>query len=176
MSGVRKQPVLRVRRSGALVVAALIALVGTVPLAGARSTLAPILVIPLLALIWAWRAGTDVYPDALRVRALFGSTVVPWSRVTELAPDRNGRVSALLDNGNVIRLTGVTTANLPMVLGAGGQQMSPEAGEEDTADEEAGDEAQDGEAQDGEAQDGEAQDGEAQDQDAQGGDAEKTAQ
>jgi Bacterial PH domain len=158
---VRRKPVLRVRRSGALVIAALIALVGTVPLAGARGTLAPILVIPLLVLIWAWRAGTDVYPDALRVRALFGSTVVPWSRVTELAPDRNGRVSALLDNGNVIRLTGVTTANLPAVIAAGGQKMSPDAGDEDPTDAEAGDEAHDGEAHGYKAQ---------------GGDSEKTAQ
>jgi hypothetical protein len=140
-----------------LVVAALIALVGTVPLAGARSTLAPILVIPLLVLVWAWRAGTDVYPDALRVRALFGSTVVPWPRVTELAPDRNGRVSALLDNGNVIRLTGVTTANLAAVIAAGGQKMSPAAGDEDTTDAGAGDEGHDGEAHDQETQDGDAE-------------------
>ena len=114
---------LRIRRSGALVVAALIAFVGTVPLAGTRWALAPLLLIPLLALIWAWRAGTDVYPDALRVRALVGSTTVPWSRVTELAPDPQGRVSARLDNGSVIRLTGVTTANLPAVLAAGEQKI-----------------------------------------------------
>ena len=120
----RKKPVLRVRRSGAVVVAALIALVGTVPLAGARWQLTPILLIPLLALIWAWRAGTDVYPDALRVRALFGSTTVPWARVAGLGPDQQGRVSALLDNGNVIRLTGVTTANLPAVLAAGEQKVN----------------------------------------------------
>jgi hypothetical protein len=124
MAGVRKKPMLRVRRSGAVVVAALIALVGTVPLAGARWQLTPILLIPLLALIWAWRAGTDVYPDALRVRALFGSTTVPWARVAELGPDQQGRVSALLDNGNVIRLTGVTTANLPAVLAAGEQKVN----------------------------------------------------
>ena len=115
---------LRVRRSGALLVAALIAFVGTVPLAGARWSLSPVLLIPLLAGVWAWRAGTDVYPGALRVRALFGSTKVPWERVAELAPDRQGRVSALLDNGNVIRLTGVTTANLPAVIAAGGQKLS----------------------------------------------------
>jgi hypothetical protein len=124
MSHVTNKPVLRVRRSGALLVAALIAFVGTVPVAGTRWALAPILLIPLLAGVWAWRAGTDVGPDALRVRALFGSTVVPWSRVAELAPDPNGRISALLDNGNVIRLTGVTTGNLPAVLTAGGQDLS----------------------------------------------------
>jgi hypothetical protein len=123
MSGVRKKPVLRIRRSGALLVAALIAFVGTVPLAGTSWALAPILLIPLLGIVWAWRAGTDVYPDALRVRALFGSTTVPWSRVTELAPDPQGRVSALLDNGNVIRLTGVTAGNLPAVVAAGEQKI-----------------------------------------------------
>jgi hypothetical protein len=120
----RKKPALRVRRSGALVVAALIALVGTVPLAGAKMALAPILLIPLLVLVWAWRAGTDVFPDRLRVRALIGSTTVPWSRVAEFAPDRNKRVSARLDNGNVIRLTGVTTENLPRVIAAGDQELS----------------------------------------------------
>jgi Bacterial PH domain len=123
MSVVRKKPALRIRRSGALVVAALIAFISAVPLAGTRWALTPILLIPLLAMIWAWRAGTDVYPDALRVRALFGSTTVPWSRVTELAPDPQGRVSALLDNGNVIRLTGVTKANLPAVMAVSEQKI-----------------------------------------------------
>lgn len=123
----RNKPVLRVRRSGALVVAALIGLVGTVPLAGARWELTPILLVPLLILVWAWRAGTDVYPDRLKVRALFGSTTVPWARVAELAPDRGGRVSALLDNGNVIRLTGVTRDNIETVVAAGGQRVARDA-------------------------------------------------
>jgi hypothetical protein len=131
---VRKKPALRVRRSGAVLVAAMIAFVGTVPLAGVRWALSPILLIPLLAGVWAWRAGTDVYPDRLRVRALFGSTVLPWSRVAELAPDQQGRVSALLDNGNVIRLTGVTTANLPAVIVAGEQQLSDASAQSTAAD------------------------------------------
>jgi hypothetical protein len=101
-----------------------IALVGTVPLASLRWELTPVLLIPLAAVLWAWRAGTDVFDDRLRVRALAGSTDIPWSRVAELAPDARGRVSALLDNGNVIRLTGVTRANLPAVLAAGGQEIS----------------------------------------------------
>jgi hypothetical protein len=127
MAGVRSKPVLRVRKSGALLVAALIALVGAVPLASIRWELTPVLLIPLAAVLWAWRAGTDVFADRLKVRALIGSTEIAWSRVAELAPDDRGRVSALLDNGNVIRLTGVTRANLPAVLAAGGQQLnSPE--------------------------------------------------
>ncbi|MEV4638667.1 PH domain-containing protein [Actinoplanes sp. NPDC049548] len=119
-----RKPVLRVRKPGALVVAAVIAFVGTVPFAGARWQLAPILLIPLAVLVWALRAGTDVDAEGLRVRALFGSTSVAWSRVAELAPDERGRISALLTDGKALRLTGVTTSNLAAVLQAGGQEIS----------------------------------------------------
>lgn len=119
----RSKPLLRVRKTGALLVAAVIAFVGAVPIAGARWELTPILLIPVAVFAWAWRAGTDVYADELRVKALLGSTRVPWPRVTELAPDPRGRVSALLDDGHVIRLTGVTTDNLPRVLAAGKQEI-----------------------------------------------------
>ena len=130
MGTVSEKPVLRVRKSGALLVAALIALVGAIPLAGSDPRLAPVLLIPLGFLIWAWRAGTDVYPDRLRVRALFGTTTVPWSRVAELAPDPRGRVLALLDNGNALRLTGLTPADLPRVLAAAGQRLDREANDD----------------------------------------------
>jgi hypothetical protein len=116
--------VLRVRKSGALLVAALIALVGTIPFAGERWSLAPILLIPLAVLVWAWRAGTDVDTESLRVRALLGRKVVPWTQVAELAPDARGRVSARLVDGSVVPLTGVTVGNLPVVLKAGGQEIS----------------------------------------------------
>lgn len=123
MDTVSSRPVLRVRKSGAVLVAALIALVGTVPFAGSSWALSPLLLIPIAVLAWAWRAGTDVYPDELRVRALIGGSRVPFGRITELAPDDRGRVSALLDNGNVIRLTGVTRDNLPQVLRASGHPV-----------------------------------------------------
>jgi hypothetical protein len=121
---VRNKPLLRVRKTGALLVAAVIAFVGTVPLAGAGWAWSLFLLLPIAVFVWAWRAGTDVYADELRVRALVGSTRVPWQRITELAPDPSGQVSALLDNGNMIRLTGVTQANLPRVLAAGKQQIT----------------------------------------------------
>ncbi|GAA2911667.1 hypothetical protein Acy02nite_60150 [Actinoplanes cyaneus] len=114
----RRRPLLRVRKSGTALVASGIAFVGAMPLAGVSRAWLPVLLIPLVAFIWSWRAGTDVFSDEVRVRALIGGTQVPWSRITELAPDERGRVSALLDNGNVIRLTGVTRDNLPLVLAA----------------------------------------------------------
>lgn len=120
----RSKPLLRVRRTGALLVATVIAFVGAVPLAGTSWALTPVLLIPAAFFGWAWRAGTDVYADEVRVRALFGSTRLPWARIAELAPDERGRISALLDNGNVIRLTAVTTGNLPRVLAAGQQEIN----------------------------------------------------
>ena len=120
----RSKPLLRVRKTGALLVAAVIAFVSAVPFASGGWQFALILLIPAGAFAWAWRAGTDVYADRLRVRALVGSTTVPWDRITELVPDQRGQVSARLDNGNVIRLTGVTTDNLPRVLAAGRQELT----------------------------------------------------
>ncbi|MDI6097736.1 PH domain-containing protein [Actinoplanes sp. NEAU-A12] len=117
-------PVLRVRKSGAVLVAALIGLVGTIPIAGSSWARTPLLLIPIAVLAWTWRAGTDVYPGELRVRALIGGSRVPFGRIAELAPDERGRVSALLDNGNVIRLTGVTRDNLPLVLQASGHPVA----------------------------------------------------
>ncbi|AGL20501.1 PH domain-containing protein [Actinoplanes sp. N902-109] len=117
----------RVRRSGALVLAAFIAFVGTVPLAGGTWKLAWILLIPLAVLIWALRAGTDVTPAGLKVRALFGSTGVAWDDIAELAPDGRKRISARLTDGRVVPLTAVTTDNLPAVLAAGGQQVDSPA-------------------------------------------------
>jgi hypothetical protein len=127
---VSRKPVFRVRKSGALLVAALIAVVGTIPFAGVRWALAPILLIPLAVLVWAWRAGTDIDADSLRVRALLGTTEIGWDRVAELAPGPTGQVSALLTDGRVVPLTGVTAANLPAVLRAGGQQVTNPDGPE----------------------------------------------
>jgi hypothetical protein len=121
---VRTKPLLRVRKTGALLVAAVIAFVGTVPLAGAAKGLAWVLVIPAAVIVWAYRAGTDVYPDELRVKALFGRTRVPWSSIQEMAPDARGHISALLDSGNAIKLTGITRDNLPRVLAAAGQKVT----------------------------------------------------
>jgi hypothetical protein len=111
---------LRFRKSGATLVAALIAFVGAAPLAGSRWALTPILLVPLAVGAWAWRAGTDVDPAGLRVRALFGTNVVPWSRVAELSADPQGRAAALLTDGTMIRLTGVRAADLPSVVAAAG--------------------------------------------------------
>lgn len=114
---------LRFRRSGATLVAALIGFVGALPLAGSRWVLTPILLVPLAVGVWAWRAGTDVGPAGLRVRALLGTTFIAWSRVAELAADPRGRAAALLTDGSMIGLTGVRATDLPTVIAAAGGSL-----------------------------------------------------
>jgi hypothetical protein len=114
---------LRFRQPGAIFVAALIALVSSIPLAGARTYLLPLLLVPLVLVVWAWRAGTDVGRDGLRVRALLGSRMIRWTEVRELSADPRGRAAVLLTDGNVVRLTGVTAKDLPVVVAASGRQI-----------------------------------------------------
>jgi hypothetical protein len=120
---------LRFRQNGAILVAVMIAFVGTIPLAGASWALAPVILVPLAAGAWAWRSGTDVDEAGFRVRALFGNRSIAWSRVVELASDPRGRVSALLTDGHMIRLTAVRSADLPAVVRASGKQAGAEHAE-----------------------------------------------
>jgi hypothetical protein len=117
MADVSSSDSLRFRHSGATLVAALIAFVSTLPLAGSRWELTPLLLVPLVVGAWAWRAGTDVDATGLRVHALFGTTAVGWERVAEVAADPRGRASALLTDGRVLRLTAVRDKDLPAVAG-----------------------------------------------------------
>jgi hypothetical protein len=114
---------LRFRQNGAILVAVLIAFVSTVPVAGSGSIYAPLILVPLAIGLWAWRSGTDVDAAGLHVRAVLGTRSIAWGRVAELAADPRGRVSALLTDGNVIRLTAVRAADLPAVVAAAGEQL-----------------------------------------------------
>ncbi|HEX8627687.1 MAG TPA: PH domain-containing protein [Catenuloplanes sp.] len=114
----------RFRQHGALAVAAFIVFIGALPLAGLRWYLTPLLLLPLLGGLWAWRSGTDADSHGLRVRALVGQRSIPWTAVAELAADRRGRASALLTDGRVVRLSAVPAAGLPALISASGQQLS----------------------------------------------------
>jgi Bacterial PH domain len=115
---------LRFRMPGAILVAAMIAFVGTLPIAGRAWYLAPVLLVPVLLGAWAWRSGTDVDAAGLHVRALIGQRDISWSRVAELSADPRGRAAALLTDGRVIRLTAVSGKDLPQVIAAGGQEST----------------------------------------------------
>jgi hypothetical protein len=107
---------IRFRPHGAIAIAALVALIGGIPLASAGWQYLPVLLVPLVVAVWALRAGTDVGPDGLRVRALLGSRRIEWSEISELGPDRRGRALARLTNGQVVPLTSVRDRDLPRLV------------------------------------------------------------
>ena len=111
------------RQHGALAVAALVLFVGTLPVASTRWYLLPLLLVPLLGGIWAWRSGTDADADGLRVRALLGQRRIPWDQVAELAHDERGRATARLADGRLVRLTAVPADGLPRLVAASGQRL-----------------------------------------------------
>jgi hypothetical protein len=100
------------RYNAAITVAAVVAFFGAVPLATSHAYLLPIALVPILFGVWGWRAGTDVGPAGLRIRALFGSRLVPWSHITALVPANRRRVYAVLTTGRQVRLPAVGTAEL----------------------------------------------------------------
>jgi Bacterial PH domain len=132
---------LRFRHSGALLAAALMGLVCTLPVVfgpdlyaqqssddAAGSTvrwfLLPILLIPIALAAWAWRTGTDADREGVRVRALLGQRQIRWSQISELVADRRGRAMALLTDGSTIALPAVSRADLPRLVAASGQQLT----------------------------------------------------
>lgn len=115
---------LRFRHSQAIVAAASIAFIGALPVADARWYLAPVLLVPLAVLVWAWRAGTDVDPREVRVRALLGQRRLPWARIVELGVDPKGRAVARLDDGARLPLPAVRGTDLPRLVAVTGQPLA----------------------------------------------------
>jgi hypothetical protein len=89
-----------------------------------RWFLLPILLIPLVLGLWAWRTGTDADRDGVRVRALLGQRRIGWPEIRELATDGRGRAVALLTDGHTIALPAVNRADLPRLVSASGQQLA----------------------------------------------------
>ncbi len=116
------------RYNAAITIAAVVAFFGAVPLATSRAYLLPILLVPILVAIWGWRAGTDVSTAGLRIRALFGSRLIPWPYVEALVPAGRTRVYAVLNNGRQLRLPAVSAADLPLLSEKSGtDRPEPEA-------------------------------------------------
>jgi hypothetical protein len=138
---VSSTPTLRFRHSGALLAAAVMGVVCALPVvfgpdlytqrspdgpAGStvRWFLMPILLIPIVLAVWAWRTGTDADRDGVRVRALLGQRQIRWPQISELAADPRGRAVALLTDGRTVALPAVNRADLPRLVAASGQQLS----------------------------------------------------
>ncbi|MEV0456828.1 PH domain-containing protein [Catellatospora methionotrophica] len=114
----------RFRLPSSISVAALITLLGSVPLAAQGGFWWLVPVVPAAVMIWAWRSGTDVNERGLRVRALLGSRIVLWSQVAELRPDGPKQVVAVLTDGSALTLAAVRPADLPALVKAAGQSLA----------------------------------------------------
>lgn len=118
-----KSDTVRFRHNQAILVAAVIAFIGALPLANARGYLLPVLLVPLGVAVWAWRAGTDADARGLRLRALVGQRRIAWDQVVELATDPRGRAVARLDDGQQVTLPAVRGVDLPHLVSATGQTL-----------------------------------------------------
>ncbi|MGR6317733.1 PH domain-containing protein [Micromonospora soli] len=128
-SGVsRRADTVHFRHNQAILVAAIVAFIGALPLATARWWLLWVLLLPLALIVWSWRAGTDADARELRVRALVGQRRVPWERVAELTTDARGHGVVRLDDGELLVLPAVRAGDLPRLVSATGQQPTESAG------------------------------------------------
>ncbi|WFE49925.1 PH domain-containing protein [Micromonospora sp. WMMD1155] len=118
-----KSDTVRFRHNQAILAAAIIAFIGALPLASARSYLLPVLLVPLAVGAWAWRAGTDADATGLRVRALAGQRRIAWDQVIELVTDERGRAVARLDDGQQVTLPAVRGTDLPRLVAVTGQSL-----------------------------------------------------
>ncbi|ABP53696.1 PH domain-containing protein [Salinispora tropica] len=112
---------LRFRHNQALLVAAVVAFLGALPLAAARWYLLPVLLVPLALGGWAWRAGTDANSQGLRLRALAGQHRIRWDQIAELGADADGRAVARLTDGRAVTLPAVRHDDLPRLVAVTGQ-------------------------------------------------------
>jgi hypothetical protein len=118
---------LRFRHNAAVSVAALITLIGGVPLLGASLYFAPVLLVPIAVAIWGWRSGTDADERGLVVRALLAKRGIPWTQIDALVPDQR-RVQAQLANGNYVALPAVTRSDIPKLVAASGKEIATDEG------------------------------------------------
>jgi hypothetical protein len=131
--------VTRFRHHSAIIVTAVLAAVASTPflyegilaigeLPGGssipRSLLILVPLIPLAVALWAYTAGTDANKYGIRVRALLGRKIVPWTEVSELIPDERGGASARLTSGGALHLTAVKAADLPRLAAASGKPVT----------------------------------------------------
>ena len=93
------------------------------PLAVYRVWLLWLFAVPLLLALWVLRAGVDVSPGGVVIRALAGSRRLPWSEVAGLRIGRRGEVSVVTAGGGALRLPAVRARHLPLIAAASGGRV-----------------------------------------------------
>lgn len=105
--------------------AAVIWLAASSALATARWWLAPVMLLPLLAVAAAFRRSTRVDAGGITISALLARRRVPWESVSQLRAAGPRRVVAVLTNGRAVRLPAVRPADLARLAEAGAAVATP---------------------------------------------------
>ncbi|NUR70685.1 MAG: PH domain-containing protein [Hamadaea sp.] len=111
------------RQPTAVPVAGLIAAIGALPLLRASGWFVFVPLAIAAFAVWAWRSGTDADSNGVRVRALFASRKIAWSRIDAFVPADRNRVEAALTDGSRITLTAVRPEDLPRLVQASGKAL-----------------------------------------------------
>jgi hypothetical protein len=125
----------RFRHNVSTSIAGLVAFLGAIPLATAgfdSSTegtpwwaypLLLILVFPLAAMVWGWRAGTDADAEGVVARPFgVGGKSISWGEIVGIVP-QNRRVYAILGDDRAVPLPAVSRDDLSRLVAAGGQKL-----------------------------------------------------
>lgn len=118
-----QRAILRMPRTA--IVAAVLAMVGGTPFAGASWWLATLYLLPIGFIVWVARNQTTVDADGLTARTTFGKRVIRWDDLAGLAIS-GGKVSAALPGDVRVTLPGVRTRHLPVIAAfSGGRVPDP---------------------------------------------------
>ena len=124
------EPVLQVRVPRTALLAVFVLAICVLPLATSAPWLAVLWLVPVAAAAWVLRAGVDVDPGGLTVRALLGSRRLPWTDVAGLRVSHRGRLAAVLRQGGAVRLPVLRPRHLPLVAAASGGRLPAPPGDE----------------------------------------------
>jgi hypothetical protein len=117
---------LRIRPTRAALLAVLLLAVCVIPLATASWWLLGLFAVPALALAWVQRAGVDIDPAGVTVRALLGRRRIDWSDVAGVRAGNRGDLWLVLTTGRRLRLPTARARHLPLIAAAsGGRLPSP---------------------------------------------------
>jgi hypothetical protein len=116
--------VLRIRPSPAALPAVLVLTLCVIPLGTAAGWLFGLFAVPALALAWVLRAGVDVDPTGITVRALLGRRRIDWSAVAGLRAGDRGDLWLVLDGGRRLRLPTARARHLPLIAAASGGRLA----------------------------------------------------
>ena len=97
-------PVTRLRMPRSALVAVVVLVVCTIPLASVSPWLLLLFALPAAIGAYVWRSGVDLDAEGIEVRAAFGSTRVPWGAVAGLQVRSRGELWLQRRDGTAVRL------------------------------------------------------------------------